>query len=829
MSRMIDVGIDLGTTNTTIAVLDGIDARVIPNKFGSTVTPSAVWVDKRGRIRVGKEAREHVLDDVGGSAVTEFKQLMGGGDDTRHTFPNGTSMLPEELSAEVLKSVKLDYQSNTGSELHAAVITVPAAFENPSTAATRRAAELAGFVKSPLLLEPAAASLAYGFQTETENVYWFVYDFGGGTFDAAVMRVRDGQIQVVNHNGNNRLGGKLIDWDIVERRIVPGLMAQYDLPDFHRGNPQWRDALGKLKYLAEGAKIEVCRTRQPAEIFLEFLCKDASGTPVEVDYELTPDDVRGVSEVHIRSTLDLCHATLSEADLTGSDMARILMVGGSTLNPWVRDAVASEVSGQVEFGIDPVTVVARGAAIFASMQEHPEVGGRPIAPGTWTIDVVHKPVGNVPDPDIGGRASGPDDQSPEGYTIELIDARTRWSTGRITLGADGAFMTQLHAERQRRHEFLLELCDPTGTRVPVTPSSVSYTMGVVPEANPPVARTIGVGVHDGTVKPYFPKGTRLPARKTHLHRSAVALMAGDPNDELRIPLVEGEHRRVDRNHTIGSMIIRGTDVQADLLIGSDVELTITMDESQLLKMQAYIPFLEQDFEVAFESRLGRRSMEELRDQLRHHEDRLERIRVTATETGAVSAEDVVADIVRQRLLEQVAELAERAEGDPEAELDLDRRLDDVAAAIDHAEDLVELPELVSRASESLSSTRKVVEAYGSLEHRHQLQQLEEHLERATHTQDADLIRLRTTQLDTLYFQVLDGEDGYHLARFEWLAENVDTMRDVPQANRLVTQGRRAIQNDDIEAVKATNRQLVSLMPRDEGTVMMDPEGPIGIF
>lgn len=826
MSRMIDVGIDLGTTNTTIAVLDGIDARVIPNKFGSTVTPSAVWVDKRGRVRVGKEAREHVLDDTDASAVSEFKQLMGGGEETRHTFPDGTSMLPEELSAEVLKSVKLDYQSNTGKELHAAVITVPAAFENPSTTATARAAELAGFLKAPLLLEPAAASLAYGFQTEAENVYWFVYDFGGGTFDAAVMRVRDGQIQIVNHNGNNRLGGKHIDWDIVERKIVPVLTAQYDLPDFHKENPRWRGALRKLKYYAEDAKIEVCRTRRPSEIFREFLCKDASGTPVEVDFELAPEDVREVSQRHIESTLDLCRATLDGADLTGSDMARILMVGGSTLNPWVRDAVASEVNPNVEFGIDPVTVVARGAAIFASMQEHPKTDTGPAAPGTWTVEVVHKPVGNVPDPDIGGRVVGPVDESPTGYTIEFIDARTRWSTGRITLGADGAFMTQLHAERQRRHEFILELCDPTGTRVPVAPSSVSYTMGVVPEANPPVARTIGVGVHDGTVKPYFPKGTRLPARKTHLHRSAVALMAGDAADELRIPLVEGEHRRVDRNHTIGSMIIRGTDVKADLLVGSDVEITITMDESQLLKMQAYIPFLDQDFEMPFESRLGRRSMEELRHQLQHHQDRLERIRLTATETGAVSAEDVVADIVKQRLLEQVAELADRAEGDAEAELDLDRRLDDVAAAIDRAEDLIELPELVSKASEWLDSTRKVVEAYGSLEHRHQLQQLEELLERATRTQDADLIRLRTTQLETLYFQVLDGEDGYHLARFEWFAEHVDTMRDVPQANRLVTQGRRAIQNDDIEAVKATNRQLHSLLPREQqGT----DDVPIGIF
>jgi molecular chaperone DnaK len=562
----------------------------------------------------------------------------------------------------------------------------------------------------------------------------------------------------------------------------------------------------------------VCRSRRPSEIFWEFLCEDASGTSVEVDYELTPEDVQEVSLPHIESTLELCRKTLSEVDLDSGDMARILMVGGSTLNPWVREAVAAEINQHVEFGIDPVTVVARGAAIFASIQEHPWMPDEPVAPGTWTVDAVHKPVGNVPDPDFGGRVAGPAGERPDGYTIELIDARTRWSTGRIKLGSDGAFMTQLHAERKRKHEFILELCDPTGTRVPVTPSSVSYIMGVVPESNPPVARTIGIGVHDGSVKPYFPKGTRLPARKTHLHRSAVPVKAGDPEDELRIPLVEGEHRRVERNYTIGWMIIRGSDVRADLLIGSDVEITITMDESQMLKMQAHIPFLEQDFWMPFESRLGRRSMANLLEQLAEEKKRLAKIRRTASETGSVAAEDVIAGIVQQRLLEQVEELAKKAGGDPEAELELDRTLSDVAAALDRAEDLVELPELIQAASEELESTRKVVEAYGGLEHRHQLEQIEELLERAARTQDAELIRLRTTQLASLRYQVLDGEDGFHLGRFEWLADRVDTMRDPTQANRLVTQGRRAIQNDDIDAVKATNRQLTSLLPRDRKTV-----------
>ena len=165
------------------------------------------------------------------------------GQDWRKPFKrSGNSMLPEEMSAEVLKSLKADVHTNKGEDLHAAVITVPAAFELPQCEATRRAAALAGLTVSPLLQEPVAAALAYGFQSASNKVFWLVYDFGGGTFDAAVIQVRDGVIQDVNHAGDNYLGGKNIDWDIVEKLLVPQLTADRRLSDFNRTNPQWRAA-----------------------------------------------------------------------------------------------------------------------------------------------------------------------------------------------------------------------------------------------------------------------------------------------------------------------------------------------------------------------------------------------------------------------------------------------------------------------------------------------------------------------------------------------------------------------------------------------------------
>lgn len=216
MARVtVDFGIDLGTTNSEITHLKGTSVEVIKNLEGIDYTPSAVWLDRGGNFVVGRTAREYAFRDPG-NVFTEFKLQMGS--DAECIFARTKRRAtPEELSAEVLKSLRENVRSRLGEELEAAVITVPAAFEWPQSDATHRAAVLAGIRQAPLLQEPVAAALAYGFQAEDQRAMWLVFDFGGGTFDAAVMSVRDGVIQVVNHGGDNHLGGKVIDWAVVER------------------------------------------------------------------------------------------------------------------------------------------------------------------------------------------------------------------------------------------------------------------------------------------------------------------------------------------------------------------------------------------------------------------------------------------------------------------------------------------------------------------------------------------------------------------------------------------------------------------------------------
>src|ERR1700733_5065046 len=258
----IDFGIDLGTTNSAIAVLKGVTTEIIKNNADADITPSAVSIDKKGTIHVGHRARNRVID-APDDAYVEFKRRMGT-DQVYHFKSSGQERRPEQLSAEILKSLKGDVQQRTGEVVEASVITVPAAFELHQCDATRKAAEIAGFKMSPLLQEPVAAALAYGFQVDQEKAYWLVYDFGGGTFDAAIMKAEEGTIHVVNHGGDNFLGGSDIDWSIVEQILVPRLLGEFDLKDFTRGNTRWRQAFAILKRSAETGKIDLPRSERAA-------------------------------------------------------------------------------------------------------------------------------------------------------------------------------------------------------------------------------------------------------------------------------------------------------------------------------------------------------------------------------------------------------------------------------------------------------------------------------------------------------------------------------------------------------------------------------------
>ncbi|HEY2512097.1 MAG TPA: Hsp70 family protein, partial [Polyangiaceae bacterium] len=249
------LGIDLGTTNSTSAVFDGTQVTSVRTSQGGTLTPSVVRIDARGNVTVGARARRFLETDPKNTRA-EFKRLMG----TEHQLEFAAAKVakrPEELAAEVLKSIRADVREQLGFEPDCAVVSVPALFEVAQTAATSEAARLAGFARVEMIQEPVASAIAAGWSSDQGDESWLVYDLGGGTFDVTLLSTKEGLLRVVGHDGDNFLGGrdfdaKVVDWVLAEIERSRGVKID-------RADPAHAVALRKLRHAAEEAKIELAR------------------------------------------------------------------------------------------------------------------------------------------------------------------------------------------------------------------------------------------------------------------------------------------------------------------------------------------------------------------------------------------------------------------------------------------------------------------------------------------------------------------------------------------------------------------------------------------
>jgi molecular chaperone DnaK len=811
----IDYGIDLGTTNSAIALADGVEARVIPNREGAAFTPSAVWLDRKNRMHVGRLAKERAESHPDECAI-EFKLRMGEGERAARALRYAEQPLtPEALSAEVLKQLREDARQNTGDDIGAAVITVPAAFELPQCEATRVAGELAGLTETPLLQEPVAAALAYGFQEERDNVLWLIYDFGGGTFDAAVIQVREGRIEVVNHAGDNNLGGKLIDWDIVTKRLAPQLATSYALPDFHRGNPRWRTAFAKLKQEAEKAKIEISRTEQPFELWIENVCEDEGGATVELEVTLGPADLEAIVKPYATRSINLCRQALSERSLAPRDLDRVVAVGGTSLLPWLRHAVQQELGKEVDFSFDPITIVARGAAIFAGGQRQERRQAAPAVAGVCQIELEYDSQGADIEPPIGGRVAAPDSASVAGYSLQFVDARTQWRSGKVTLGANGVFMTSLHAERGRRCEYEIELYDATGGRVPCDPERITYTNGLVVE-EVPLIHSLGVAMANNEMDVFLRKGTPLPARHRSVHQTITDVRSGQDGNLISIPIVEGENaRRADRNRRVGVLSIAGSDVRRDVPAGSEIEITLNIDPSRNVTSYAYIPVLDQEFEKPLKLEKTVSSVDHLTEELAMQRRRLDEVRETARELVDPKVAELLERIDREAMLSQVEELLAAAGRDDESLSPCENRMLDLKAAIDAVEDAAEWPALVKKAGRTLNETDEMLEQYGEPGDRERFERRKREIRDGIHTHDADQLRRRIDDLLSFGFTVLERRPEWWVHWLQQLEPDRHKMRDPNLAEQLLVQGRRAIESNDVEALQAAVRQLIRQLPLEE--------------
>ncbi len=814
----IDFGIDLGTTNSSVATLRGTDTEVVKNNENMEITPSAVWIDKKGALYVGRHAKEWMIVDSE-NAASEFKLLMGTNAEI-HFKRSGRKLKPEELSAEVLKSLKADVAQRTGEDFEAAVITVPAAFDLPQCKATEAAARLAGLRLSPLLQEPVAAAMAYGFQHEGKKSFWLVYDLGGGTFDAAVIQVRDGMIQVINHGGDNQLGGKLIDWRIIEDLLLPSLMREYDLQDFNRGNKRWLAAFAKLKDAAEKAKIRVSRDKS-AEIFIESLCLDANGEQIQFEYELSRADVARLAEPFILRSINICKKVLSESRLGTQDIEKVLLVGGPTLAPYLKEMLEDKKDGlgiPLDFSVDQLTVVSRGAAIFAGTQRLTGLSSKPVAAGQFKVELEYEPIGPDIDPLITGKVVAADTRTLAGFTIEFVnpDSRPPWRSGKVSLDKEGIFVTKLWAQKGRRNTFQIELYDSTGRKCETVPDHLTYTTGTT-ITEQPIIHSMGVAEANNEYSPFLRKGASLPARARYVFRSHATVRKGQPDSpKIIIPVIEGENPRADRNRLIGRLMISANEVNRDVPAGTEVEVTIEMDQSRLVKAKAYIPILDQEFELpAFVAYQDSPQFERLQKEVEAQQKRLEQISEKAYELGNSEADRILLQIEDEQVERDIQEALTASEADPNAASTCQTRLLTLKSMLDEIEDALEWPSLLAEAEDWLQKTKQVVQSHGEATEKRRFVTLEQETRRAIEARDVDQLRRKIDDLKEIYYRILRRQPDFWVGWLNYLEGQRAHMSEPHKADQLFARANRAISENDLPVLESSVRQLLALLPEEE--------------
>lgn len=350
------IGIDLGTTNSCVAVMEGGKPTVIANAEGDRTTPSVVAYTKEGERLVGKVAKRQAIVNAD-NTIASIKREMG---TNYKTKLNGKEYTPQEISAMVLSKLKADAESYLGETVTQAVITVPAYFNDSQRQATKDAGKIAGLEVLRIINEPTAAALAYGLDKgESANQKILVYDLGGGTFDVSILEIGDGVFEVLSTNGNTRLGG-----DDFDNRIIDLLVEEFKKTNSIDLSGD-KLAMQRLKEAAEKAKIDLSATPKTT-ISLPFISADATG-PKHMEYELTRAKFDAITEDLVKETIDCTVRALSDAKLSKGQVDKVVLVGGSTRIPAVQEAVKAFTGKEPYKGVNPDECVAVGAAIQAGV------------------------------------------------------------------------------------------------------------------------------------------------------------------------------------------------------------------------------------------------------------------------------------------------------------------------------------------------------------------------------------------------------------------------------------------------------------------------------
>jgi molecular chaperone DnaK len=822
-SNTIDFGIDLGTTNSSIALCRRGEVRVFQSAELMNVTPSVVYVSKAGRLLVGKRAYDTWVADPQ-NAQAQFKRWMGFSDELN--FPSsGKQFSAEELSAEVLKTLRADAQRQTGESVDAAVITVPAAFGSLQCDATARAARRAGFVESPLLQEPIAAAIAYGAAPASRDQRWMVFDLGGGTLDIAIVSTRNDRLAILEHEGNNRLGGKDIDEAIAEAFLLAPLAQTFRLPE----DAERQRLMRALIRQAELAKIALSSAEETiVELF--DLGEDLDGKPIEATITIKRSEMESKVAPIFDRCLEQVKRALERARLEPKDLDRVLLVGGPTQMPMLRSAITDALGAKLDYSLDPMTVVAHGAALYASTIERTTPSATPTPSPKPASDSAKA----VPIQLAYERASG-SPQSPVAGIVESADAIAEikidaaggfWSSGWIAV-AHGAFQTEvtLNPAKPVTH-FTLAARDRSGNAVAVAPNEFSIT-SMLPMAAAPLPHTIAIELSTlhgvTTFDPIFKRHCPLPAEAKKIYKADRTLRPSETDATLPIKFWEIDvSEDPQEKWWAGCVHVRAERIKRPIPEGTEMSLTVKIDASRKISVQLYIPLLNQSFsdDVFIPDPPSARS--KVDQELGLCFERIAHVRTEiyeADRTDLAPLLDTI-ELRAEAIAEQIETHKQRVGSlDPDATLGPVDALRKLRVQITQIEDQLQIgaetPTLSRRMRWQVRHVERVVLEHGTSTEQAEFSKLQDQYQRCTEGGDVRGLKWVQDQLWELHFHIVKDKMWYWQNRLAILKTPGRSFINKDQAASHIAQAEAANAKGDMAALRSAVNKAWALLPPDQ--------------
>ena len=808
------VGIDLGTTNSAICSFDGESIRLYKSPEQHDVTPSAIFIDRRGNKYVGSRAYNNAARNPDNAAVL-FKRLMGTSTPVKLPAVDMT-LTPEDCSAEVLRvlfgylpeDIRSDNDRGT-------VITVPAAFNQMQKDATMSAADAAGIGRVALMQEPVAAVMSVMRQRKNDGVF-VVYDLGGGTLDIAIAESIGGRVNLLAHGGIAMCGGRDFDRILFDNVVKPWLLSNFKLPEDLTTNAQFKPLLRMATWAAEKAKIELSQKLE-AVVSLpesELGVRDLAGEEIYLDISIDRKLYDDLIASKVEESIQAGRETLEKAGLSPHDVERIVFVGGPTHYKPLRDKVAFELGIAPSTDVNPMTAVAEGAAVFAeSIDWASQSRGRKSSRGALSaggaLDLSFNFIARTPEVKaklmvkLGGR-------TPSGLEFQIDSLDTGWSSGRMQL-KDGAGI-DLSLSKPGENTFKVFVFDSNGAPVALREDKIVISRTAASIDAIPASHSVGVEARDKIggrlVLDYLVReGDQLPKKGKKSFKAGESLKAGSAGS-IKFKLWEGDIADpINDNRFIGMFEIKGTDFD-DGVIAAGAEMICEYEvlDSGNIILEVSVPSISGSFQSGrnfYSSQEGKvdytNQAKNIQEQSEHALQRLEEM--------SAKVDDPRLEQARERL-EQAGTIRPE-EADPET---AKQAMDNVQEAkrllaLTRKEHLKDIRQL--ELEKAVDFFDRVVRQHARPTESSSFDSLAKTAQRAIDNNSSDF----ESHLDDLRgrnFMILWRQDWFVIERFKWLAQDTYLFPDAREHAQVVEVGVQALKANDIDKLRSVVAHLDSI-------------------